>query len=277
MPHCDRMRIFHALFPEKLKRTVRIARRIADGVKFGRSLAGSLSSPGCAKSTLPNPLHDYFMAHSVGRGIWKWTHYFDIYHRHLAKFRGRDVCVVEIGVFSGGSLTMWREYFGPNALFYGVDLEPACSVYEDEVTRIFIGNQGDRQFWRKFKTKVPRMDVVIDDGSHVSSDQITTFEELFPALSPGGVYICEDIQGNANGFASFIYGLADTLNCGHPTHDAKNAERCLSFKTNGAQEIIQGINLYPMVAVVEKRISGLSELIAPKHGTEWQPFLGGGR
>src|SRR5947207_11688241 len=38
-----------------------------------------------------NPLLAYFEAHRQGRGIWKWRHYFDVYHRHLAKFVGKDV------------------------------------------------------------------------------------------------------------------------------------------------------------------------------------------
>src|SRR5262245_3116872 len=59
-----------------------------------------------------NPLQSYFDAHTEGRGIWKWTHYFDIYHRHLSKFIGREVHLLEIGVYSGGSLQMWRDYLG---------------------------------------------------------------------------------------------------------------------------------------------------------------------
>jgi hypothetical protein len=273
------MRTARALIPEGLKRYLKRYLRVIKYFELGHSFAGALSSPPYSndKHEPANPLRDHFMAHKTGPGIWKWTHYFDIYHRHLVKFRGREVRVVEIGVFSGGSLAMWHEYFGPKAFVYGVDIEPACRVYENDWTKIFIGDQSDPAFWRDFKAKVPRVDVVIDDGSHVSHHQITTFEELFPALAPGGVYICEDIGGDRNSFASFIYGLADSLNSGSPTHDAENAERCLSIKTNGAQAAVRSISLYPLVAVVEKRGFGLSELIAPKHGTQWQPFLGGER
>ena len=89
-------------------------------------------------------------------------------------------------------------------------------------------------------------------------------------LSPGGVYICEDVHGDGNGFASFIHGLADSLNSGHFTQDDDHAEGCLSIKTNGAQAIVHSVSLYPLVAVVEKRKSGLPELIAAKHGNEWR-------
>ena len=44
--------------------------------------------------------------------VWKWKHYCDVYHRHFSKFVGREVHVLEVGIYSGGSLQMWREYFG---------------------------------------------------------------------------------------------------------------------------------------------------------------------
>src|SRR2546423_12660568 len=57
-----------------------------------------------------NPLKNYFTSHKTGRGIWKWNHYFDIYHRYFKKFIGRRIGILEIGIYSGGSLDMWRAY-----------------------------------------------------------------------------------------------------------------------------------------------------------------------
>src|SRR5205823_12359912 len=54
----------------------------------------------------PNPILSYFNAHTEGPGIFKWMHYFDIYQRHFSKFVGREVHVLEVGVYSGGSLSM---------------------------------------------------------------------------------------------------------------------------------------------------------------------------
>src|ERR1700691_5478614 len=56
-------------------------------------------------------LQPYLDGHEEGPGIWKWQHYFPIYDRHFAKFKGREVHVVEIGIYSGGSLGMWRHFF----------------------------------------------------------------------------------------------------------------------------------------------------------------------
>ena len=59
-----------------------------------------------------NDLQIFFDNHRNGNGIWKWSHYFDIYNRHFCKYRDREVNVLEIGVYSGGSLEMWERYFG---------------------------------------------------------------------------------------------------------------------------------------------------------------------
>jgi hypothetical protein len=91
----------------------------------------------------------------------KWTHYFDIYHCHLQRFIGQEVHMVEIGIFSGGSLDMWKQYFGSSLRLSGIDIEPACRSYEDDRTTVFIGDQADREFWRRFRSKVPRVDIVV--------------------------------------------------------------------------------------------------------------------
>ena len=206
-----------------------------------------------------NPLESYFKSHTIGRGIWKWNHYFKIYDRHLRKFRGRKVNILEIGIYSGGSLDMWRSYFGDGATIYGVDIEPSCTAYESDHIRIFIGDQGSRDFWLDFKSRAPAMDIVIDDGSHRHGDQIVSMEEMLPSLSRGGVYLCEDVHGVGNRYAAFVYGLADQLNG-------------LTTPTNATQASIESVCLYPFVAVIEKTEGHVSEFTFEKRGTEWQPF-----
>ncbi len=94
---------------------------------LGRLLSDVLRQLTAEKRTSPrpeaqlpgeNPLAEYFF-NNPGRLIHKWHHYFDIYHRHFARFRGRSPVVVEIGVFHGGSLQMWHHYFGPGTRVVG--------------------------------------------------------------------------------------------------------------------------------------------------------------
>ncbi|HEY3964950.1 MAG TPA: class I SAM-dependent methyltransferase [Planctomycetaceae bacterium] len=221
-----------------------------------------------------NPLGEYFDSHLDGRGIWKWRHYFDIYHRHLAHFREREVHVLEIGVYSGGSLEMWKSYFGTRASIYGVDLEAACQVYNDSRTRIFVGNQADRGFWARFKSEVPALDIVIDDGGHEAEQQRVTFEELMPHLRGGGVYLCEDLGGGNNRFASYIHGFSSHLNATYGfTENLDDPERRVVVKPTDLQAAVGSVHLYPFVAVVERTSRPPEDFRAPKHGTSWQPFL----
>jgi Methyltransferase domain len=221
-----------------------------------------------------NLLRNFFEARVDGRGIWKWQHYFDIYHRHFAAFRGRAVHVLEIGVYSGGSLDMWRDYFGPQAQIYGVDIEPACRAYECDGVRIFIGDQADRNFWRRLRQEGLTLDIVIDDGGHQTQQQIASFEELLPSLRPGGVYLCEDVHGAGNPFASYIHGLAHRLNdMRNNSADINNPSRRLACEASPIQTAIASVHLYPFVTVVERNTGPVSEFVAPKRGTQWQPFL----
>lgn len=214
-----------------------------------------------------NPLLAFFNARKKGRGIWKWTHYFEIYQQFLSSFSGTAVHFLEIGIYSGGSLDMWASYLGKEAKIYGVDIEPACQQYANEQISIFIGDQAKRNFWQDFKSQVPRLDVVIDDGGHSTQQQITSLEELLPHLSPGGVYIIEDIHGENNLFAGYLYGLQQQLNAADfiPGEDFKT-------KARPFQTMIHAIHLYPYMAVIQKRKSPLVEFPSPRHGTQWQPF-----
>ncbi len=87
-------------------------------------------------------LHRYFLNNSHKR-LHKWVHYFDIYERHLARFRGKAPVMIEIGVAGGGSLAMWKEYFGPGSHIIGIDLNPQCKAHEDDGIEVFIGSQDD--------------------------------------------------------------------------------------------------------------------------------------
>jgi len=225
----------------------------------------------------PNQLETFFDARRDGRGIWKWRHYFDIYHRHFAPLRHRPgLVVVEICVYSGGSLDMWRNYFGPSAQIYGIDIESACRAYEQPGTHILIGDQADPLFWRRVlgDGTLPAPDIVIDDGGHTPTQQRVTMEEVLPRIRPGGVYICEDVHGNLNAFGGMIGGWALAMNdVSHMQTDSADPDKRLVVPTNEVQATFDSIHVYPYVVVIEKRNRRLPELRAPKHGTQWEPFL----
>jgi hypothetical protein len=107
---------------------------------------------------------------------------------------------------------LWLDYLGPAATVHGVDIEPDGKSYENDKVKVSIGDQSDRGFWKEVLNANAGFDIVIDDGSHMHRDQIVSLEEIFPKLNPGGVYICEDVHGNSNRFASYVMGIASLLN-----------------------------------------------------------------
>ena len=265
------LRLHRRIFPEA------VAWR-REGAKFAAQwLATSAGPPPAVSEKGRSSLEVFFDAKTEGPGIWKWRHYFDIYHRHFSPLRHRNnLVILEIGIYSGGSLDMWRDYFGPSATIYGVDIEPVCRTHERPCTHVLIGNQADQKFWRRVIADgtLPPPDIVIDDGGHTPDQQRVTLEELLPYIRPGGVYLCEDIHKQNNSFAAYVSGLADRLNgMEGSTSDHSNPERRAVVSTNGVQATLHSIHLYPFVVVIEKRDVELPELVAPKHGSQWEPFL----
>lgn len=221
-----------------------------------------------------NDLRRFFESRYEGNGIWKWDHYFEAYDRHFSKFRGTAVNILEIGIYSGGSLEMWLDYFGDQATIYGVDLVPECVTYESERVKVFIGDQSNLAFWEHFVSVTPQMDIVIDDGSHKPRHQRRSFDMLWPHVRPGGVYVCEDVHGYPRQpFAEYIHDLAHDLHF-HQNHerDLENPLRNIVNKTNVVQSEISSISLYPYLIAVEKNSEPVAELVCPKRGTTWQPF-----
>ena len=136
---------------------------------------------------------EHFFYNKPHRVCQKWRHYFAVYERYFAKFRNRsDLKMLEIGVSQGGSLQMWRDYFGPSALIVGVDISEHCRNFAEGNTHVRIGSQSDRGFLRGIVAEFGDFDIVLDDGGHKMDQQIISFEELYHHVHLGGVYLVED-------------------------------------------------------------------------------------
>lgn len=142
---------------------------------------------------MSNPLLDFFNQDDH-RLIFKWKHYFDIYHRHFSQYRDKEVTIVEIGIFHGGSLQMWKDYFGPKARIIGVDINPACKQFEEDQIEIVIGSQEDPRFLKQLADFSGPIDILIDDGGHTMKQQLTTFAHMYPRVKDFGTYLVEDLH-----------------------------------------------------------------------------------
>jgi 23S rRNA U2552 (ribose-2'-O)-methylase RlmE/FtsJ len=101
---------------------------------------------------------------------------------------------LEIGVDRGGSLQMWRNYFGPQAIIFGIDINPECQKYDGLAGNVRIGSQIDQSFLKKVIDEMGGVDVILDDGSHSMKHVPLTLSYLFPCLSDTGIYMIEDLH-----------------------------------------------------------------------------------
>jgi len=133
---------------------------------------------------------------NTGKPAAKWQGYLQHYDRHLARLKDQPLRILEIGVQAGGSLEVWAEYFKSATLIIGCDIDEACGAlrYDDPRIKVLIGDINTPETLQSLSALTDTLDVVIDDGSHHSSDIIRSFVQLFPRLSDGGTYLIEDLH-----------------------------------------------------------------------------------
>lgn len=151
---------------------------------------------------------------------------------------------------------MWKEYFGPKAIIYGIDINPKCKEFEEENVNILIGSQSDRNFLRQVKSRIPKVDILIDDGGHMMDQQIITYEELFDHVSDNGIYLIEDLhtsywEDHGGGYkhpGSFIEYSKNFIDYINAYHSKSNSLPVSTFT-----KTVHSLHFYDSILVVEKR------------------------
>ncbi|AJE22092.1 O-methyltransferase I [Azotobacter chroococcum NCIMB 8003] len=172
-------------------------------------------------------LKDHYVEHE-GLLSDKWDIYLSEYERLFRSQRQTPVTILEIGVQNGGSLEIWGKYFPNASTIIGCDINPRCEniTYTSDKTHLVIGDINQPQTLEKIFSITQEFDLVIDDGSHTSSDIIGTFCNFFPRLKHGGLYIAEDLHcsywedyegglHHPRSSMAFFKALADVLNFEH--------------------------------------------------------------
>jgi hypothetical protein len=191
-----------------LGRLVEYARRRRDDPNPYRTLRGPAVHLGAASLAAverprrhgeARPQNDIYEAWRGVPGGHKWLHYFEAYDDVFDALRARPIRMLEIGVYQGASLEMWRRYLHPDSVIVGIDIDPTCARFEaaERKVHVRIGSQADPVFLAAVVKEFGPFDVILDDGSHVCSHMIKSFDELFLAgLRDDGLYIAEDTHTN---------------------------------------------------------------------------------
>ena len=204
-----------------------------------------------------NPSSKYStLFHEEKMGCLKWSDYSTIYDELFQNFQNREnLRILEIGVFEGGSQSILKKYFHASSIIFGIDINPNC-LNLDTGTNIRIGDATDKNFLTEIVGEMGGIDLVIDDGSHLSSHQKKTFEILFPQLSEGGLYIVEDLEHSylleskgipfsPNTFWNQSKRTTELLN-----NEFRRYKKRFTFKINASE--LFSIKFYPQIIAFSK-------------------------
>ena len=126
----------------------------------------------------------------------KLSNYFDVYECLFREYRNKPITFVEVGIYGGGSLYMWKKYFHPKSKIIGIDLNPESKKYSKNGYDIYIGDQEKPEFWKKFFKKVGKVDVILDDGGHTDAQQIQTLISSIRNINKNGKIVIEDTHAS---------------------------------------------------------------------------------
>lgn len=194
---------------------------------------------------------------------WGFHSYTPIYAKWFEPLRHKFIRLLEIGVggydkpqLGGDSLRMWKKYF-PKGIITGIDIYPKDSLAEDRI-RIYKGDQYDATFILAVAKREGPFDIIIDDGSHIQSHIIKSFETLFPLMSPGGIYVVEDTQTSYwpkyGGSLSEMYTVNSAMNYfSKLTHHVNRSEwHNETVKADGHHFDVASIAFYHNLIFIEK-------------------------
>ena len=181
--------------------------------------------------------------------------FLEIYEEYFTALRNEKINILEIGIDKGDSLRLWREYFS-NAQICGIDLFQK-NISIDNVD-ILIGDQSDYSFLKTVVNKYHNFDIIIDDGSHLSKDIISSFKFLFPFLNNNGLYVVEDLQtsyqprfggsrfnlNKKKTSMNFLKSLADSINYEHNDKPF--------FKRSLFDGKVKSVSFYQNIAFIRK-------------------------
>ena len=245
-------------------------------------------------------LLELYKSHT-GKVSDKWELYLTEYDRLFAPYRDETISLLEIGIQNGGSLEIWSQYFPNASTLVGCDINPDCGnlSFDDPRISVVVGDATTPEVVANVLAQSAKFDLIIEDGSHISSDIVKAFALYFPSLKSGGLFVAEDLHcsywseyegGIYHPYSSisFFKHIADMINHEHWGVEKKRTELIAGFKELNNIELsesilaeISSVEFVNSVCIVRKSnknlnylgdrvIAGLRELVVSGH----LPLLG---
>ena len=195
----------------------------------------------------------------------KHSTYFNTYDHLFSQYKGKKITFVEVGILGGGSLFMWRDFFGPDARIIGVDLNPNAKKWKNQGFDIFIGSKSDINFWKAFFQAVGPIDILLDDGGHTYEQQIVTAEMVLPNIKDEGLLVVEDTHSSyMKGFGRKKYSFIE-----YTKHFIDKINyRFGRFEDKNADMKVWSISIYESIVAfrINKPATGLLSEIIDNNG-----------
>lgn len=227
-------------------------------------------------------LAQIYSSHS-GYSSDKWNIYLNVYNRLFSKFKRNRLRLLEVGVQNGGSLEIWAKYFHRAEIIVGCDINEKCRSlnYNDDRIKLIIGNINNQETIQQLKNHSLNYNIIIDDGSHTSSDIIASFLNLFPLLQKDGLYIIEDLHCSywkdfdgglfyPSSSMNFLKALTDILNFEHWGIAQNRSEYLAEFLGDRADKYenilseIHSVEFINSMCIISKR-SANENLLGVRH------------
>ena len=211
-----------------------------------------------------------FFYNNQGNGCHKLVHYLDLYQKHFNHLKGQKVRFLEIGVYRGGSIGMWQNFFSPDSELFFLDIDPNCKEHEKGNAKVLIGDQTDYSFLQSVADQYGPFDVVIDDGGHTMEQQTVSLQVLFSAVKDGGIYWIEDTHTSyfpafggglckENSFIEICKRLIDVMYAQYSREPDKLKPEPMTY-------LLNGITFHDSVVVIDKKRREPSEYKISAHG-----------
>lgn len=114
------------------------------------------------------------------------------YEEEFKKYKNVAKNVLEIGIFSGGSIALWKKYF-TEATIFAVDINFDLILPEFKNIKGVNYHQKDA-YTDEFLNIIPNMDIIVDDGPHSLESMKYVVQNYSRKVNTGGIIVIEDVQ-----------------------------------------------------------------------------------
>lgn len=165
--------------------------------------------------------------------------YLPHYEKLFNPYKERRINFLEIGVLAGESLKLWSKYFS-NSHIFGIDLfereydniskKTGLSIdhvkdYLKDYNNISLFKANSTHTYEINNLNLPKLDIILDDGSHTPEHQCSTFNNFYPFLNEGGLYIIEDVNVDNIEYLTNTLSSYEPIEVFNLAHEAKDVSK----------------------------------------------------